>query len=83
MMLVRFCEFIEQKKKGEEDKMQMTTRLDEHISEVQTLAHNQFDMVNQFLGATQENTRKELEIINMKSENDRLENELKAREGIH
>lgn len=72
IMSIRLCEVTKQKKNIEdekdgieEDKRKIIARLDENIIEVQTLEHNKFDMVNQLLGAIQENTRKELEIINL------------------
>ena len=36
------------------DKIQMATRLDERIDEVQMMTQNQFDMVNQLLSVNHE-----------------------------
>ena len=77
------CEVVEQKKKAEddkamaeEDKRMMTTRLDERTHDVQTMAVNQVDMANQLLLVNQEISRKDLEIVNLRSENSQLKDEL-------
>ena len=67
----------DEKNLAEENNKQLTTRLDGKIIEVKTLTHNQFDMV--FLRVDHELTRKDLEIISLKFENERLKNELKAK----
>lgn len=85
IQVVRLYEVAKEKKKDEEDKekakddkemtnehkRQLVTRLDERIKEVHNLTHNQFDMLNQFLSANHDIARKELEITNLKSKNEK------------
>lgn len=85
IQFVRLCEVVEQKKKAkedktmaEEDKRQISMRLDERTTDMQRLTNNQLDMVNQLLLVNQELGRKDMEINNLRSENDQLRNELRS-----
>ena len=87
---VRLCEVVEQKKKAEDDKAmaevdkrQIATRLDERTSDIQRLTDNQLDMVNQLLLANQELGRKDLEINQLKHDNDHLKHELRTEKEIN
>lgn len=77
---------IEQKKKIEEDKNMaeepkrvMAIRLEERISDVHKLTNTQLDMINQIILANKELNHKDVEITNLKSQKDILNNELKTK----
>ena len=55
----------------------MCTRFDEKNNEVQMLIQNQFDMANRLLLTIQEFNRKDVEISNLKFENEHLKNQMK------
>ena len=59
----------------EEDKRQMATRLEEISFQVHKLTNNQLDMMNQLIVTTQEANRKDMEITNLRSQIEQLQNE--------
>lgn len=62
---------------AEEDKRQMVIRLKDRSFEVQKITNNQLDMINQLIVVTQDAYRKDLEITNLRSQNEQLRSELK------
>lgn len=78
IQLVTLCEAMEQKKKAMEDKLmaeeekrQMAIKLEERTFEVHKLTSHQLDMINQ------EANKKDLEITNLRSQNEQLKSELR------
>ena len=57
---------------------QMIIRLEERSFKLQKLTRNQLDMMNQLIIVTQEAKRKDMEIISLRSLNEKLRNELRT-----
>ena len=68
----------EDKAMAKEDKRVIATRLEERISTMQKLTNTQLDMTSQLMLANQKLNQKDMEIENLKSQNDILKNQLKT-----